>query len=473
MPSPDQLIGNLSSAYKLFKAAERLQTCQSWLNLYEQCLRLLGWPGEQTLSSEQHQIKSAFEEALRSGNDLDLVQDKMDAGAALSWFKRTLNSQIFQVEDSGQPLKIMGVFEAGGLEFDAVWIANLGENDWPLPLRSEPFIATSLQKFAGIHESDVSLNQEWTLSIQNRLFASANEVVVSYAQYQNEVSQLPSALISDVVSAEEEQIKSEPIHYDFRQSDKLAWRNDESGLPLDPGASAAGGAHLIQSQATCPCCTYAQYRLGANVIEERDPGLNPAERGTLIHTILEGVWRELKNSDKLLSASKSYLDDLVNELTQQCLRRFYVTSGCGRGFFEQQTSWLNSLILNWLELEKLRTEPFSIWALEHPVQINLEGLLINLKVDRIDQFEDGSLGLIDYKSGDPGSLQNWVLERPISPQIPLYSRALSLQVSMVTFAQVKSGDCKFIGVCDESRYIPFIESNDAFTDEMKTKQHTE
>ena len=466
LPVPGELIKNLSSAYQLINEAEPRQSCQSWLTLFERCLNLLGWPGDQALTSEQHQIKSAFEGSLRSGNNLDLVHDKLDMVGALNWFKRVLNNQIFQVEDSGQPLKIMGVFEAGGLEFDAIWLGNLGENDWPMPLRSEPFIPAQLQKAAGIHESEVKLNFEWNQQIQDRILGSASEIVFSYGKFQNEVQQSPSALIfrSNQIAADPLQ-NSENIgalHHEFRQADRIFWRHDETGLPIQSDALTAGGAHLIQSQAASPCAAYARYRLGANTVQERDPGLNPAERGTLIHSILEGVWTELKSSKGLKSASTSFLHELVTAQSQKCLRRFYATSGCGKGFFEQQALWLNSLILNWLELEKLRTESFTIWALEQPIQIDLQGLSINLKVDRIDQFEDGSLGIIDYKSGDPGSLQNWVLERPISPQIPLYARAQSLPVSLVAFAQVKAGDCKFMGVCDESRNIPFTAKNDVF-----------
>jgi ATP-dependent helicase/nuclease subunit B len=72
---------------------------------------------------------------------------------------------------------------------------------------------------------------------------------------------------------------------------------------------------------------------------------------------------------------------------------------------------------------------------------------LNLKIDRIDETPDKKYILIDYKSGEakPG---DWLKERILAPQLPLYSTLLS--PSVVAFGKIKKGQIEFKGVKDSS-----------------------
>src|SRR5690606_37185060 len=61
-------------------------------------------------------------------------------------------------------------------------------------------------------------------------------------------------------------------------------------------------------------------------------------------------------------------------------------------------------------------------------------LQLGLRLDRIDEQEDGCLAIIDYKSGggrlDPRS--DWMRERPVGLQLPFYASVLAAEHTRVT-----------------------------------------
>ena len=76
------------------------------------------------------------------------------------------------------------------------------------------------------------------------------------------------------------------------------------------------------------------------------------------------------------------------------------------------------LVTEWLEFEKAR-ETFTVEQTEAKRTVTIDGLSMNLRLDRVDRLVDGSSLVIDYKTGnvDPRS---WDLPRPDDLQLPLY-----------------------------------------------------
>jgi RecB family exonuclease len=75
------------------------------------------------------------------------------------------------------------------------------------------------------------------------------------------------------------------------------------------------------------------------------------------------------------------------------------------------------------------------------------GLTLKLRLDRVDRLNDGSLLVIDYKSGSV-SPKSWELPRPEDVQLPLYA-AFALpsgnELGGLVFARVRPGDMCFTG----------------------------
>jgi len=77
--------------------------------------------------------------------------------------------------------------------------------------------------------------------------------------------------------------------------------------------------------------------------------------------------------------------------------------------------------------------------------IQIEKLEVDLRLDRIDRLNDGSLLVIDYKTGDV-SPKAWELPRPDDVQLPVYAGfALNEQLGGLVFAKIRAGDFEFAG----------------------------
>jgi len=112
-------------------------------------------------------------------------------------------------------------------------------------------------------------------------------------------------------------------------------------------------------------------------------------------------------------------------------------------YFELEAGRLHSLLFEWLNIERQRTD-FNVLAREEKTSLQLGQLKISLRVDRIDELPDGSQFIIDYKSG-LASPHDWLGERPSKPQLLLYGIAVDEIVAGLAFAQVRPRACKFAG----------------------------
>jgi len=99
--------------------------------------------------------------------------------------------------------------------------------------------------------------------------------------------------------------------------------------------------------------------------------------------------------------------------------------------------------------------PFVVESVETACTARIGPLTLELRPDRVDRLADGSLAVIDYKTGGNAELAAWLDERPRLPQLPAYVQALgSAQVGAVAFARVRSGDTRYEGVARDAGTFP-------------------
>src|SRR5690606_14489700 len=176
-----------------------------------------------------------------------------------------------------------------------------------------------------------------------------------------------------------------------------------------------GGSNLFKQQAACPFNAFAQLRLGAEQLNEAVAGFSAIERGNILHDALAIIWRKLGNSRQLLALSDEELRNLINTATAEAIRPAQQQRPAELGAFycslEQER--LARLLHAWLEQEKTRP-PFTVVAIEEQRTVNFAGLILQLRIDRIDQLDSGECLLIDYKTGSP-KIKSWLGERPDEP----------------------------------------------------------
>lgn len=450
-----QLLAALRGALALLDhgARNRVMPASHWAHCFSDFLERLGWPGERGLSSGEYQAANALRRELQRLATLDLATAPLRAADALAWLRRRAAEQPFQVEARGAPVQVLGVFEAAGQHFDALWFGNLVETEWPPVQRPNPFIDLRLQRQAGVPAASTALNREHAQAIQRRLLASGDEVVLSRPVYgDEEVAVEPSPLFGGGQCDE----NAEPDTADAPRADTparivargkppLESFTDRRGPGLAAGGAAGGGVAVIENQAKCPFRAFALHRLGARDLEQNEQGLDAGERGSLIHRALQLVWEQLQSSVKLNALDERELQSLIADAAEQAARRYAVSSGCGERFHRVQVRWVIDTLREWLAVERQRGA-FTVAACEKETTVTVNQLTLACKIDRIDRLQSGAAALIDYKTGAPDSLHHWSGPRPQSPQLPLYAIAQAEAVGVIAYGRVKKGRCAFSGI---------------------------
>ncbi|MGI9310133.1 MAG: hypothetical protein ACR2P7_01205, partial [bacterium] len=397
-----QLVAALRRAAELLHGIEKKHPAGHWARRFDQWLTQLGWPGERALDSDEFQVARAVRRQLRELARLDLTAAPMTAAGALSALRRQLDEQVFQVEARAQPVQVLGIAEAAGQRFDALWFGGLVEADWPPPQRVNPFIAPDLQRAAGVTEASLETSREHARAQQRRLLASADEAVLSRARVRDEVETEPSPLLGDcgdLVRDDDETIAFEtPIQIVHESRIELERFDDQRAPALARGA-ARGGTSVITDQAKCPFRAFAIHRLGACEVESREPGLTPIERGKLIHYALQLAWQKIESSHRLESLEPDQLDVILRDAAADAGTRYRFLSGYDAAGFQQvQEEWVRDTLREWFAAEQQRAQSFEVQAMEQERELALEGLELAFKIDRIDCMADGALALIDYKT---------------------------------------------------------------------------
>ncbi len=458
-PDSDETTPELTAIFSRIKPlligqGER-KTCSEWAEIFTQWLDGFGWPGDETLGSAEHQTVQAFRKEILNLATLDLIKQRTTLGEALSILTERLKTQPFEPESAKVNIEIMGILESSGIQFDAVWFGNLTEKEWPPRLNKNPFIPASMQTKAGYFKADFKLNQDYAGKLQEQLTGQCREIVFSRIQLEEGVEQPPSPLIQwpDQLSAATNPPELSLLEHYQQHKPMLEVFDDYNGVPVTE-PYVRGGTAVIEDHSACPFRSYAIHRLNARENEYRQPGLDAMGRGILIHHILEKIWRQVKTLKELRTMMRATEPDpLIMEAINDCSQPVFSQGGLDRGFSEIQTDWLVSLIRQWFEeAEMWRHQDFQVIEMEKKYSLELGGLKLLIKVDRMDRLADGSRVLIDYKTGATGTFSSWVGARPQRPQLPLYALAViqnsgnNDSIECMAYGQVRHADCIYRGI---------------------------
>ena len=127
------------------------------------------------------------------------------------------------------------------------------------------------------------------------------------------------------------------------------------------------------------------------------------------------------------------------------------TTLAGR-FAEIEKRRLAQIAFDWLMLERSRGD-FSVFATEAKRTLEIGGLQLGARLDRVDETAGGERIVIDYKTRAPGA-SAWIGERPDEPQLPLYLLAAEPTARAIAFAQVRAGDMKFVSLAADKHLLP-------------------
>ncbi len=420
-----------------------------WAPVLSAFLRDIGWPGDRTLDSIEYQTLEVWSKSLTELANLDDVFGHVPLQGAVDALKNLASARQFQPESAPAPIQILGVIESSGLFFDQLWLMGLHDGAWPADPSPDPFIPVRLQHRYGLRGSSPNRELEFTRMLTGRLLSSAPSVVVSYPEREEDADLAVSPLVGMLPETSAAVLGIPPSPGDeegISTASALEVLDDHYG-PACGEAALRGGTFLFKLQAACPFKAFAELRLGARALEAPEPGLNALDRGRLLHRVLERVWGRLKSHGHLLTATEAGLADLVRGHVEPEVRRI-LGGRFGRNarLAEIEQARLVRIIGEWMELERQR-KPFMVIDQEEIRTVEVGGIEVKIRVDRVDRLEDGKLVILDYKSGECGPA-DWAGARPDEPQLPIYAVTTESEVAGVLFARLRTGDLAFRGLAE-------------------------
>ncbi len=428
-----------------------------WVALFRRLLAAFGWPGA-GLDSLEYQQHGLWEEALASFERCAALGPPVAAPEALQLLRECLGQRVFQPKTADTDIQVLGALEAGGLAFDALWVSGMHAGAWPAPARPNPLIPLSLQRRENMPQCTPEGEHAFASRLLARYAGAVDSLVMSTALAAEGAPLLPSPYLGDLPAPEETLAAGERAWQERRDALVLEAVADSRAPPVNEGG-VRGGAGLLEAQAACPFRAFARYRLRLAAPEKPATGLNALERGVLLHGALYSLWGALGDSASLAAldgparrrhceASAAAAMDAIGPERRQVV---------GGACLSLEQARLAATLAAWLDVEAARPEPFTVLAREAPAELELGGLPLSLKLDRVDRLEDGGELVIDYKSGST-QLAGLFRERIDSPQLPLYSLVRGPALTGVAFAQLRPRDLR-LRAAGVGTALPDLEKN--------------
>lgn len=449
----------LSSALTVLAEAPRSQLPGAWGRCFRQALAAFGWPGERPLSSDEFQAHRAFGELLDGFGRFDALLGRIGQGAALARLRELCRQRLFQPETRGQPvIQVLGVLESAGLNFDALWVMGLNDDRWPAPPRPNPLLSVEAQRAAGSAHASAEVELDFARRVHARLLRSAPSVTLSWARADGNRMLRPSPLLGELASAPLLEQRVATLAGRLAADAGCVSIDDAQAPPINEGEAVAGGSWLLRAQAICPAWAFYQFRLGAQALDAPVEGLDPAARGTLVHAALEQFWQRIDGSAGLAALGEDAVRHLLVETVEAALTQFeeQKRSQLPQRFRQLEGARLVRLLERWLAVERARPQPFTVIACEQAASVDIEGIRVNMVVDRIDRLADGRQLIIDYKTGAAIDVHNWASPRITEPQLPIYAALVGGDVAAVAFAKVLIDKPAFAGIADVEDLLPGV-----------------
>lgn len=430
-----------------------------WAEQFQLELTALGFGFGRTLDRVEYQTLQHWHRVLEQFAGLQAAYpaqtSHMTRAQALEQLNALAHNMLFREQDLGAPIAILGIQEALGAQFDAVWLTGMDEDSWPQSPQRDPLIP-------GVFQTDIpTASAEGCLALAKQqvagLMATAPLIHASHHLGDDALPKKPSRLLDSWAQWRVE-VHAEPRQAMPIKKAALEQIEDDSCGPGVQEELTRGGVHLLNAQSTCPFKAFGLYRLKARDHRTPRPGISAKDRGTLIHDALEAIWRELEDSDGLASLNDAQLMQKTAEHVNAQLDAYMAKHPKALEEMARQLEADNLVtkIQRWLTLERERPT-FRTEHLENSIELTIGPLTLEGKIDRIDQLEHGDHVVIDYKTGKT-SRSDWnPTGRIKDAQLPAYALSLDPPPKAIAFAKLTKDGTGFEGFSDGVTGITGVE----------------
>ncbi len=439
----------------------------AWVSWFVDYLNLAGWPGEQSLNSNEYQYSQAFLALLEEISSFEAYySEPIPFLEFRSLLEESCLQRTAQIELKQPKVRIMGLMEAAGQRFDHCLILGLNEKSIPQGAKPNPFLPIDLQKKQATPKSSPDREFEYSLKLLQSIKATTRHLVLNWYTRDELGETHPSPILNEISTTVDDTDEPQSIEtfgiskYMLSKLKSNCFDQIEVGLApsIPKGSLIKGGASHLSAYWNNPMFSYFQYRLNINKSPDVYIGLSPMVKGMLSHTILEHIYTQIQSKSELKEfLNKETFNSEIGSLIDSIWQSHWSTIGRVPLTIEAYAKEsLKTTITMFLNLDANRSEEFKIHSLEQKVRLNILDYYLDIRLDRVDQVASNYSIVIDYKTGK-NSLSSLNKQNTADFQLPLYALSQKEnQIEAVTFAEINETEAKFIGVCSDKIQIQGI-----------------
>ncbi len=433
VPQVDQLVESLKS----WTLNNSKLMPEIWAKELSDFLKTTGWPGKvapgtdkQSVLSKRHQGFEAWKDCLNQLCSLNQILGPINRLEVLNHLTHITRSKPFQSKTPEHSIQVIGLLESSGMQFDYLWVMGCHHEALPAHPEPNPFIPYEIRNKYSIPRSNPQRELKFTEQSLTRLLMAAPDVHFSYPLHEGDMDLEMSPLLKRFPQDKKASYLSNRIKDQVRAMNQLEKFTEPAFLQVTDSEKnqygtqgISSGYALLKDQVDCPFRAFARHRLNSQRTPVAEIDFDNLDRGNLIHKALELFWDKTRNRKNLSNLSHGILEKRIEECVQEALKLCSQRTTGQTQFNKLEIERNVRLIHDWLlNIERERPD-FQVLHNEEDVSINLCGIKLSLRIDRIDEIPGKGLLLIDYKTGREAKPAEWFAEKIRAPQLPLYATA--------------------------------------------------
>lgn len=432
-------VNRLAKGLKSWTLSSKRLLPGKWAEELSEFLKSTGWPGkmvaakgkdQQSVLSKRYQAFESWKDCLNELCSLNQILGPINRLEALNHLANIIRSKPFQSKTPEHSIQVIGLLESSGMQFDHLWVMGCHSEALPAHPEPNPFIPYEIRSKFSIPRSNPQRELKFAEQSISRLLIAATDVHFSFPLHQGDLDLDISPLLKNFPKSEEAPYLSSRIKDQVLALNELEEFTEPSTLPVTDSEKSLfetkgirSGYALIKDQVDCPFRAFARHRLNSDRYQAPEVDFDNLDRGNVIHKALELFWEKTVSLKNLLNLSEESLEQQLDQFVREALK-ICSERTTGQTQFNQMEIERNIRVIHdWLRDVELKRPDFKVLSNEEDITIDLCGIKLLLRIDRIDEIPGKGLLLIDYKTGRDAKPADWFTEKIRAPQLPLYSIA--------------------------------------------------
>jgi ATP-dependent helicase/nuclease subunit B len=413
--------------YLLLVGEKNKQSLYVWLKTHRELFEKLAGPESLSDDEDGRVALEFFDELMQAAKDYPPI-DFYDYAPLLQTLMA--QKQVRHPEGIGSRVYILGTLEARLQQSDVTILAGLNEGIWPQENAGDPWLSRPMRIKLGLPDPERRIG----LSAHDFCLGfSASKVYLTRSQKIDGAPALASrwwqrleavAQAANIPLNNPEWMSDIPLIDEPRTFQKLEMPTPRPPVELRPlQYSVSDVAQLMRD----PYGLYAKRILKLRPLGALEEGLEAKDRGQLIHRALELVFEKGRpiNLKSVLDCGTQVFAPFI---TDPIVKHFWWPRFCSIAKWFVKT-WQDQQE----EVSETKTEIKSFLNFS----IDDKDIVITSIADRIDYLKNGSVRIIDYKTGTPPTQKD--VRQGLAPQLTLEALMIQHEVEELSYWHLKGG----------------------------------